>query len=281
MPHFCSVKCENSADRIAFRPLMNLRGKTVVITGASSGIGRATALEMARRGAHLVLGARRLEQLERTAAGCRALGVDATVVATDVTDREQCRKLIAAAPRVDVLVNNAGFATFDAIEEAKPEELRAMMDTNYFGAVHCAQAVLPQMLERREGTIVNVASIAGIMGFARMGGYCATKFALTGFSEALRDEVLGRGVRVALVCPGTTETDFFVKAERGKMPGASRLILAVSAERVARVICDAAEDGPDRRIVPLFAAIYMRMKELLPGLAHFFMRRVSGAMERR
>src|SRR5687768_12215715 len=118
-----------------------------------------------------------------------------------------------------------------------------MMDTNYFGTVNCTQAVLPQMLARGEGTIVNVASIAGIMGYARMGGYCATKFAIIGMTEALRDEVMDKGVRVALVCPGTTETEFFVKAERGKMPGASRLILASPAERVARAICDAAEDG--------------------------------------
>jgi short-subunit dehydrogenase len=119
------------------------------------------------------------------------------------------------------------------------------------------------------------------MGYARMGGYCATKFAVIGFTESLRDEVLGRGVRVALVCPGTTETEFFVTAERGKMPGASRLILAVSPERVARAICDAAEDGRYRRILPVFAAVYMRMKEVFPRLAHFLMRRVSSLMERR
>jgi uncharacterized protein len=260
---------------------MDLRGKTVVITGASSGIGRAAALEMARRGANVVLGARRAELLEQTDEACRTLGVSAIPVTTDVTDSEQCRRLIAAAGRVDVLVNNAGFAIFDAVAEADPAELRSMMDTNYFGMVHCTQAVLPQMLARGDGSIVNVSSISGIMGFARMGGYCATKFAVIGLTEALRDEVLGRGVRVALVCPGTTETDFFVKAERGKMPGASRLILGVKPDKVARAICNAAEDGKYRRILPLFAAIYMRLKELFPRLAHFFMRRVSALMERR
>jgi len=260
---------------------MDLRGKTAVITGASSGIGRAAALEMARRGVNVVLGARRAEPLEQTAAACRALGVTATAVTTDVTDPEQCRRLIASADRVDVLVNNAGFAIFDAVAEADAGELRSMMDTNYFGMLHCTQAVLPQMLARGEGAIVNVSSITGIMGFARMGGYCATKFAVIGLTEALRDEVLGRGVRVALVCPGTTETDFFVKAERGKMPGASRLILGVKPEKVARAICNAAEDGRYRRILPLFAAMYMRLKELFPRLAHLFMRRVSALMERR
>src|SRR5206468_1704321 len=112
----------------------------------------------------------------------------------------------------------------DPIESSRPGDLEEMMQTNFFGAVWCTKAILPRMLERRAGTIVSVSSIAGIMGYARMGGYCATKFAMIGFSEALRDEVLGRGVRVALVCPGTVDTDFFVNAERGKMPGASRLI---------------------------------------------------------
>jgi short-subunit dehydrogenase len=102
---------------------------------------------------------------------------------------------------------------------------------------------------------------------------------MIGFSETLRDEVIGRGVRVAMVCPGTVETDFFVKAERGKMPGASRLILAIKPEKVARAIADAAEDGRYRRILPMGAALYMRFKELFPRVAHTLMRRVSGVVE--
>jgi short-subunit dehydrogenase len=258
-----------------------LEKKLVVVTGASSGIGRAAALEFARRGANLVVAARRQELLDAVAAECRALGVDCRTVVTDVTQRSDCQRLIDVAGNVDVLVNNAGFAIFDPFESAKADDLEAMMQTNYFGAVWCAQAVLPQMLARRSGTIVNVASIAGIMGYARMGGYCATKFAMIGFSETLRDEVLGRGVRVAMVCPGTVETEFFVKAERGKMPGASRLILAVKPERVARAIADAAEDGRYRRILPIGAAAFMRLKELFPRFAHILMRRVSSVVEKR
>jgi len=215
------------------------------------------------------------------AAECRALGVACTTVAADVTNRDDCARLVAAAARIDVLINNAGFAVFDAIESAKPEDLEAMMETDYFGTVWCTQAVLPQMLARGDGAIVNVASIAGIMGYARMGGYCATKFAVIGFSEALRDEVIGRGVRVAVVCPGTTNTDFFVKAERGKMPGASRLILAVSAKRVARVVADAAEGGRFRRIVPWTATVYMKFKEMFPGAAHAVFRFASSLLEKK
>jgi len=258
----------------------SLKGKTAVVTGASSGMGRAAAIELARRGANVVLAARRAEKLEAVVRECAALGVRATAVVADVTSRDDCRRLIESAGDVDVLVNNAGFAAFDAIENAKPDDLEAMMETNYFGTVWCTQAVLPRMLTRRAGTIVNVSSIAGIMGYARMGGYCATKFAIVGFTEALRDEVLGRGVRVALVCPGTTDTEFFAHAERGKMPGASRLIPAVRPESVARAIADAAEDGHHRRIVPLAAALYMRMKEIFPRFAHLLMRRVSAMLER-
>jgi hypothetical protein len=136
------------------------------------------------------------------------------------------------------------------------------------------------MLDRRDGTIVVVSSITGIMGYASMGGYCASKFALVGFTEALRDEVLARGVRVALVCPGTTTSEFFVRADKHKMPGAARLLPAVSSERVARAVCNAAEDGRYRRILPMFAASYMRLKELFPRFAHLVMRRVSAVMER-
>ena len=260
---------------------MKIKGKTVVITGASSGIGRAAAIEFARRGANVVLAARRTAQLDETAGTCRRFGVNATAIGTDVTKRADCVALIAKAGNVDVLVNNAGFATFDTIESAQAEDFEAMMNTNYLGTVHCTQAVLPQMLTRQRGAIVIVSSIAGLMGYARMGGYCATKFALVGFAEALRDEVMSRGLQVALVCPGTTDTEFFVKAERGKIPGASRLIITLSPERVARAICDSAEDGRYRRIVPFGAAAFMRLKEFFPRLAHALFRRVSSVMERR
>src|SRR5713226_8585614 len=260
---------------------MDLKGKNAVITGASSGIGKAAALEFARRGSNLVIAARRGELLDEVARLCRERGVQCSAIVADVANREDCQRLIDAAGRVDMLVNNAGFVIVEGIEDAKPDDLEQMMRTNYFGTVWCTQAALPGMLARGEGTIVNLSSIAGLMGYARMGGYCATKFAMIGFSEALRDEVLNRGVRVALVCPGTTNTEFFAKAERGKMPGASRLILAVSPERVAKAVVAAAEGGQYRRIVPFAAALYMRFKELMPRAAHFFMRVVSQSMDKK
>jgi short-subunit dehydrogenase len=264
---------------------MKLGNRVAVITGASSGIGRATGLLFARDGARLVLAGRRAEPLEAAAAACRQSGTEALAVPTDVSKSDECQALIAAATsqfgKVDILVNNAGFAIFDPIAEAAKSDLERMMQTNYFGMVYCTQAVLPQMLERGEGSIVNVASIAGIMGFAGMGGYSASKFAIVGFTEALRDEVLDRGIAVSLVCPGTTKTDFFVTAEKGKMPAASRLILGIAPQRVARSIVRATKHGTARIVVPMAAASYMKMKEVTPRTAHFFMRRVSALIQDR
>jgi uncharacterized protein len=256
----------------------------VVVTGAATGIGRAAAVEFARRGSELFIAARRESLLETAAEECRRFGVRCEIEVADVGSIAGCRGLIKSAEsrlgRVDVLVNNAGFAVFDRIEQARAEDLEEMMRVNYLGAAYCTHFALPGMLARGEGAIVNVASISGLMGYAAMGGYCATKFALIGFTEALRDEVKAHGIRVSMICPGTTDTDFFVRAEREKMPGASKLIPALRSERVARAICDAAERGPYRTILPLGAHLYMRLKEMAPRTAHFLMRHVSALLER-
>jgi uncharacterized protein len=263
---------------------MNPRNRHVLLTGASSGIGRSTALALAGRGAKLSLAARRQSELEKVAVECRALGADCVSIPADVSSREECERLVAEAEArsgpIEILINNAGFAIFDPIAEARPEDLESMMATNYFGTLWCSQAVLGGMISRREGAIVNVGSIAGIMGFARMGGYCATKFAVAGLTEALRAETRRHGIRVSLVSPGTTATDFFVTAEKGKMPGASRLMLAIPPEKVAKTILAAIESGGGRKIVPLGALLFMRLKEIAPGAAHFLMRHVSRWIER-
>lgn len=264
---------------------MDPRDRHVLVTGASSGIGRATALELARRGARLTLAARGKEELEKAAGSCRELGAQCQAIVADVSLEAECERLVRKAATsfgpVEVLVNNAGFAIFDAIADVRSEDLEGMMRTNVFGMFWCSREVLPAMLERGEGAIVNVGSIAGLMGYARMGAYSASKFAVTGMTEALRAEVGSRGIAVSLICPATTETNFFVKAERGKMPGASRLMLAIPPERVARAVARAIESGRSRVVLPLLAHVYLRFKEILPGPAQFLMSRVSRWIERR
>ena len=263
---------------------MNVRGKRAIVTGASSGIGRATALELASRGCHVVLAARREELLSEVARLCARHRVQTAVVASDISKRSECEELIRIALErlggVDILVNNAGFGVFGPVETINGETYDAMTSTNYLGTVNCTKAVLPHMLERGSGSIVNVASITGIMGFAGMAGYGATKYAIIGFSEALRDEVIDRGIRVSIVCPGTTVTGLMDDDDMKMIPRASVLIPAMQAETVGFAIRRAIERGSYRTILPWQAAFYMKTKEIFPRTAHYLMRLTSRLLDR-
>lgn len=194
---------------------MRLRGAVVAITGASSGIGAATAVAFARAGAVLALGARRRDRLDAVAERCRKGGAAAVSVhPLDVRERAQAQSFVAAAVRehrsLDVLVNNAGVGwagRLDSMPESKLEELFA---TNLKGAVFTIQAALPWMLEHRRGVIINVASVAGFRASPYSAVYSATKHAVVGLSHALRGELSGTGVKVCVVYPGVTGgTEFF------------------------------------------------------------------------
>lgn len=264
---------------------MRLKGAVALVTGASSGIGRAAAIELASAGCRVAVAARRADRLEETAVRCREAGGEVLVRPADVAKRQECFELVAEVTsmfgRVDILVNNAGFALLDRIESAHIDDVRRMIDTNLLGAFHCTQAVLPQMLERRDGAIVNISSITGLMGYAGMGMYGATKFAMTGMTESLRDEVIDRGVRVILVCPGSTRSEFFIYAEQNKIPAASRLVSRLAPEDVAKSIRKALEKERVRVIVPFAAHLYIRFKELAPRSAHYIMRKVSSVFTRK
>ena len=192
-------------------PSIRFDGKTALITGASSGIGRETVLGFARAGADVVLVARRAGELAKVAKLARAHGVKALCVATDVTDPasvDACfRKAVARFGRVDIVVNNAGVLIPAPVVRMDPADLQRMLDVNLFGALHVMQAAVRQMRRQAEGGhIVNVASLAGRRGYSPLGGYSATKFALVGMTEALRTELGGEKIGVSLVLPGVIET---------------------------------------------------------------------------
>lgn len=190
--------------------LGSFRKRVVVVTGASSGIGRETALLFARLGARVGLVARRRALLEAVAADVRAAGGQPLVVPTDVGEARAARAALArvrrAWGRVDVLVNNAGVLKLAPVAQIKAADLDAMLRVNLYGALFMTQAALPLMLRRRSRSIVNVASLAGRRGLTPLGGYCATKFALVGLTEALRTEVDSKGLHVGLVLPGVVDT---------------------------------------------------------------------------
>jgi clavulanate-9-aldehyde reducatase len=193
---------------------MDLQGRTVAITGASSGIGQATAIACARAGAAVALGARRAQRITELARQIEGEGGRAVALPTDVTDERQARAFVEDAHerlgRLDALVNNAGVMLLGPIVGAPTDEWRRMIDVNVLGLLYCTHAALPIMLAQEpplRGHVVNVSSVAGRIARAGSGVYNLTKFGVGAFSESLRQEVTAQGVRVTIVEPGMVATE--------------------------------------------------------------------------
>jgi short-subunit dehydrogenase len=200
--------------------MVDLKGKTAIITGASSGIGAALALEFSQRGACLTLAARRLERLKEIAQKCPG---EVLPIAADLT-RDSDRKRIVQQTldrwgRVDVLVNNAGLGMYGDFLSAGEEDWRQVFEVNLFALVFMTRAVLPHMQSRGGGTIVNMASIGGLIAHSdKVTPYVASKHAVVGFSRGLAKDLAGSGIRVLAVCPHLTDTEFFTAS-----PGAEEM----------------------------------------------------------
>ena len=198
-----------------------LRGKTVLITGSSRGLGLAMAEEFARRGARIVLTARDEDELERARALLlwrEAIGSpdEVLVLPADLRNPEEADHLVQRVTgtwgQIDVLVNNAGMMTVGPVESQTVEDFRNVMETNFFAGLHCTLAVLPQMLQRKAGTIVNITSIGGKVAVPHLLPYTASKFAAVGLSEGLHAELRDKGVHVLTVCPGLMRTGSHLNA---------------------------------------------------------------------
>lgn len=225
---------------------MNLKDKVIIITGASSGIGKACAEEFAKRGANLVLAARQYVTLcEITADLEKKYQIRAVAVQADVSKEADCELIIKQAmisfQKIDILINNAGLSMRALFNDLDLSVLKNLMDVNFWGTVYCTKYALPEILKTK-GSIVGVSSIAGYRGLPGRTGYSASKFAMNGFMESLRTELLKTGVHVMVACPGFTTSNIRVAAlakdgaahgetsmEEGKM---------MSAEEVASNIAD-------------------------------------------
>ena len=213
------------------------KDKVVVITGATSGIGRAAARAFTAAGAR-VLGTGRHQG--RLAELAREVDLALTMDVTRGADVELLRTVVEDRfGRVDVLVNNAGIGLFATWDETSPEQLQALMEVNLVGAHRVTRALLPGMVQQDEGHLVQVASIAGKRGFERQAAYCATKFALVGYSEALRQELRDTGVRLHLIHPPAVDTAFFANAGWPEIASEHRRWRPVSPEAVAGAMLDA------------------------------------------
>jgi len=201
--------------------MTSIAGKVAVVTGAGKGIGRAIAIELAQMGAKVALAARGRANLEETA---RIIGGTASVIPTDVRKRDDVHRLLDQAASslgpVDILINAAGIGIFGQVTEFSDADYDAILDTNLRGIFLACRYVLPSMISRRTGDIVNIASIAGKVGSATRAVYCASKFGVIGFSQSLAEEVRQHGIRVSVVCPGSTDTSFSQDPNReGKVRG--------------------------------------------------------------
>jgi NADP-dependent 3-hydroxy acid dehydrogenase YdfG len=228
---------------------MNLKGKIVLVTGASSGIGAATALAFAAEGARLLLAARRADRLAKVAAAATERGAEAVhAISLDVRDRKAVQKTIDALPAewaaIDILVNNAGLSRgLEKLYQGKIEDWEEMIDTNVKGLLYVTRAVVPGMVERGRGHVINLGSTAGELTYPGGAVYCATKAAERAINDGLRQDVLGTPIRVTTVDPGMVKTDFSLVRFHGDQERAANVyknIQPLKAEDVAEVIVWAA-----------------------------------------
>ncbi|HEV2772395.1 MAG TPA: SDR family oxidoreductase [Thermoleophilaceae bacterium] len=229
-----------------------LASSVVVVTGASSGIGRATALAFAEAGASLVLAARREEALQEAAAQCEERGARAVAVATDVRDEAAVERLEQTAVehfgRLDVWVNDAAVHLFARFDEAPADLWREIMEINFFGYVHGARAAIRRFRQQGGGTLINVASVNSAVGAPYASAYVASKFALRGFAECLRDELRHEQIDVCTVLPASIDTPLFQHAANLTGRAAKPLRPIIRPERVAAAIVRCAK-RPRREVI--------------------------------
>ena len=265
------------------KAMQELKGKVVLVTGGSRGLGYAIARELASSGARLALTARHADELERAralllASGCAATA-DVWVYPCDLSVESTVREMVAAATAhfggIDVLVNDAGIIMVGPLESQTLESFHEAMNVNFFGALHATLAVLPQMLEKGDGAIVNVGSIGGKVAFPHLLPYVASKFALTGWSQGLRAELAGKGISVTTVSPGIMRTGSHIQARftgnqeqeyRWFASAASLPGTATNATNAARKIVRALAAGSAEVSIGLQAVIAARLSNVAPEL---------------
>lgn len=264
--------------------LPSFAGKTVLVTGASSGIGRETALAFARAGAQVVMVARRAQALAQVEAEAGAKRKARTLAVTaDVTRPAQVRacfrKALDAFGTVDVVVNNAGILIPSRVEDIRGADLKAMLDVNLFGALYVMQQAAAAMRRQGRGNIVNVASLGGRRAFSPIGGYSATKFALIGLTEAFRMELEGTGIHASLVLPGVIETPMYERtaASDDELGTLWPRALNMPVDWVVAAIFAAARFNLRELSVPPGAGEISKLLSVAPALGDSLIRMMTGA----
>ena len=226
-----------------------LAGKVAIVTGASAGIGAACARALAAEDAELVVTARRKERLEELAAENTARGIRTHVVVGDARDEATAQRAVAAAGRVDILINNAGIGIYKNLVDTSADDYDAMMDTNMRSTFLFTRHAVPVMLKQGSGTILMVSSMAGLYGFAGEAVYCSTKFAQVGFTQALDRELRPKGIKVGVICPGGVKTEFAIG--QGRTVQGVKDSKMLEAEDVAAAVLLACTQSSGSRIIEI------------------------------
>lgn len=256
---------------------MDITGRVVIVTGASSGIGEATAREFGREGARVVLAARRVDKLQALAQEIKGMGTGAEtlVVQADLSKLEDIQSLVVQTlekfGRIDILVNNAGFGRLDWLENLDPvKDIQAQMDVNVMGVIQTTRQVLPLMIEQRSGSIINMCSMAGLVGTPTYTIYAASKHAVHGFSEALRREVKPWGIDVSLIYPGGVVTEFTQHAGiKRKTKAATPKFMLLTAEQVGSAVVKLVRRPRRMWIIPWLWSVTAFMNKFMPGFVDY------------
>ena len=230
-----------------------LAGKVALVTGASAGIGQASARALAREGASLVLTARREDRLQALVAEIEGLGARAIYVDGDAREEQTARQCadeaVKAFGRIDILINNAGVGNYKNLVDTSAEEYDEMMDANVRSTFVFARHIVPAMIKQKSGLVLMVSSMAGVYGFAGEAVYCATKFAQVGFAQGLDKELRPHGIKVGTICPGGVKTEFAIG--KGRTEAGVEQSQMLDAQDVAEAIVFACTQSDRSRIIQI------------------------------
>ena len=257
---------------------MNFYGKVAVITGGSSGIGKSTAIELLKENCKVIIIGKTKSKVLDTLNELKKISKECSAYVCDVSDEKKVKfvidDIIKKYDRLDFLINNAGFSNYKEFSEQTSEEIRDIIYTNLFGTIFFCKYVIPYMEKRGGGHILNVASVAGRIGFPKLNVYCASKFGVVGFTESLYYELKEKNINVSLICPGAVNTDFYRDESFKKFPHDKRHKKVLEPVDVAIEIKKTIRNKNFEVIIPRLFKYKIMLKDVLKPFVMWYINRL-------